>query len=130
AADGGVDQHVGGVFGCPGDLLFGVGARTGDVVGVVEDAGARVGHCPVDVLVGPAPAQMPGEGAGDLRPVGTLGSLLLPPPVVEGGGLDHETRRAVAALEGVVGDEGGLDGVEPAIGGQAFHGAHVAAFQL
>ena len=68
-------------------------------------AGAGVADRGEDSHVGAAAAQVPGQRLRDLLARGLVGAALPAPAVVEGDRLDHEPRRAVAALQRVVGDE-------------------------
>ncbi len=114
-----------------GDLGGGVDALHVADPAVVLTA-ARGGDGTVDAFVGTAPAQVAGERLGDdlaARAVRLVGTVLGPPPVVEGDRLDDEPRRAVAALEPVVVGEGPLDGVEVLAVGEALDGRDARAAQ-
>ena len=91
---------------------------------VVVLAPASSGDGAVDAFVGAAPAQVARERLGDRAPVGRLGAVLGPPAIVEGDGVDDETRCAVAALEAVVVDEGPLHRVEVRVIGAARQPLH------
>ena len=69
-----------------------------------------------DTVVRAAPADVPFEGVGDLG----LGRIRLPEE--QGVGLHDHARRAVAALEGAVIDEGLLERMQAAALGQALDG--------
>ena len=108
-----------------GHLLPRFDARRAFGVAVVL-AAAGVGDGAIDVVVGPAAAEMAGERAGDLLAGRGRGAARGPPGVVEGGRLDDEARGAEPALQRVEGHEGALNGVQ-FVRADAFDRGHALA---
>jgi hypothetical protein len=118
--------HVGRVDRLPRHLGTRLDARGGRIDGV-EAAGAGVAHRGDDPEVRAAAAQVPRERKHDVLPRRLLVAALMAPAVVEGDRLDNEPRRAVAALQCVVGDERPLHGME--LGTEPLDGRHLTAVE-
>ena len=103
--------NIDGIDRFAGHLLPRFDARRAFGVAVVL-AAAGVGDGAIDVVVGPAAAEMARKRAGDLLAGRGRGAARGPPGVVEGRRLDDEARGAEPALQRVERHEGALNGMQ------------------
>ena len=103
--------NIDGIDRFAGHLLPRFDARRAFGVAVVL-AAAGVGDGAIDVVVGPAAAEVARKRAGDLLAGRGRGAARGPPGVVEGGRLDDEARGAEPALQRVERHERALNGMQ------------------
>jgi hypothetical protein len=103
------------IFGATGNLLNSLDTRSARL-GSVEPSSACLPDRFADVHIGSAPAKMASERCSHVGSRRRNGTLVAAPLVVKCGSLDHKSRCAEAALEGIRSNERLLHRMQP-IGG-------------
>ena len=91
---------IDGIFRGPRHLVAGLDPRRDSFI-AVEAAATGLSHRAQNIVIGAAAAEVARQRRADLLARGNGGAFRVAPSVVKGDCLDHEARRAEAALQGV-----------------------------